>query len=106
MALSTAERMQESILVASEATRQYRTCPNCGFRLMEVWPPTRGTYPFSVEYCPICGRRRDEHGTFPGRALSDEARLDALRQWLKARRLNERILREHYHLSLERFFEK
>ncbi len=82
----------------------YRVCDNCGFRLMEVLPPTRRTYPFPVEYCPICGRRRDDRGTFSGRRLSRGAKLAALRRWLLEHDLDEALLQRHYHLRLEQFF--
>ncbi len=84
--------------------KTYRVCDHCGFRLMEVWPPIRRTYPFSVEYCPICGRRRDGRGVHPGRRMSRGAKLAALRRWLREYGLDEESLRRHYHLRSEQFF--
>lgn len=84
--------------------KEYRQCENCGFRLMEVLPPTKGTYPLPVEVCPICGRRRDDHGFFPGEKLTPEAKHEAFRRWLISQGLNEDILRSNYHLSMEDFF--
>ena len=84
--------------------RSYGVCGSCGFRLMEVMPPTRRTYPLSVEYCPICGHRRNDEGVTAGQVLSREAKLAALRRWLLAHDLDEALLQRHYHLSLEAFF--
>ncbi|NPA93509.1 MAG: hypothetical protein GXO56_07505 [Chloroflexi bacterium] len=100
--LSASSSLRSLGLQADEKT--YRVCDNCGFRLMEVWPPTRRTYPFSVEYCPICGRRRDDRGVYPGRRMSRGAKLAALRRWLREHDLDEELLRRHYHLRLEQFF--
>ena len=82
----------------------YQICPYCGFRLLHVLPPSRRTFPLVIVYCPICGFRRDEHGFKPGRRLSEEERLAALRRWLQHQGLDERILRESYHLELHQFF--
>ena len=83
----------------------YQVCSHCGFRLMHVLPPTRKTFPFPVVYCPICGLRQDETGFHPGASLSEEEKYDALRRWLQRQGLDEQTLVEHYHLSLDHFFE-
>ncbi len=84
--------------------KSYRVCPTCGFRLMEVMPPTPRTYPFSVEHCPVCGYRRDDHGVTTGRHMSRTAKFEALRRWLLDHDLDEGLLQRHYHLSMESFF--
>lgn len=82
----------------------YRPCPVCGFRLMEVLPPTRRTYPFSREHCPICGYHRDQHGVKPGRQLSSAAKAAAFKRWMLDHGLDENLLRLHYHISPDAFF--
>ena len=82
----------------------YRPCPVCGFRLMEVLPPTRRTYPFSREHCPICGYHRDEHGVKAGQKMSSAAKAAAFRRWMLDRGLDEHLLRLHYHISSDAFF--
>lgn len=83
----------------------YQVCTHCGFRLMHVLPPTQKTFPLPVLYCPICGLRQDDNGFTPGKRLSYEAKLDALRRWLKQQGLDEETLQEQYHLDLEQFFD-
>ena len=83
---------------------RYQVCPNCGFRLLYVLPPGREGA-VAVMYCPVCEFRRDERGIQPGRALSEEEKLAALRRWLERQGLSERTLRLFYHLELYHFFE-
>ena len=88
--------------ISSEVT--YHVCPTCGFRLMEMAPPTVQTYPFPVETCFVCGYRRDSDGIFAGKSLDRESKLEAVRMWLLRYDLNEDVLQRHYHLSLTAFF--
>ena len=87
-----------------DAAKTYEVCSYCGFRLMEVLPPSVRTYPLPVERCPICGYRRDDDGVVPGRTLSRVEKVLALKQWLALHDLDEALLQRHYHLSLEHFF--
>jgi len=91
--------------LAETVELDYQVCAHCGFRLMHVLPPTRKTFPLPVLYCPICGLRQDDSGFTPGKALTYEAKLEALRRWLQQQGLDEETLREQYHLELGQFFE-
>jgi len=89
---------------AQVVEKTYRPCPNCGFRLMEVMPSILDVDAFSVAYCPVCGFRHDSRGKNSGAVLSQEAKREALRQWLRMHDLDEDLLQKHYHLSWTAFF--
>lgn len=88
----------------SEDVREYAVCANCNFRFAEVGPPTASTYPFQVVHCPICGLRMDDDGFEPGEQLDDEARRDALDDWLNDNRYSPEIVHERWGFSADEFF--
>jgi hypothetical protein len=89
---------------ASPVEVEYAPCPNCGFRLAEVGPPTSITYPFQVVRCPICGMKMDDEGFAPGENLDPDAKARALASWLRSHDYEPGIVHDKWGFGVSAFF--
>ncbi len=83
----------------------YRTCPQCGFRLMRVERLHTRQGDETYASCPICGRQVRKNALHAeGAHLTGSERRQAWLVWLQNLGLTPETLDRIYHLALEDFF--
>ena len=92
--------------IAGENSRQYASCPSCGFRLADVGNPDARTYPFYSLECPICGFSLSEDSLRIQQSdLTDFDRRRLFRRWLQGEYISRVSFMQRFGFPLEEAFE-
>ncbi len=88
------------------ATRvDYQICELCGFRLRRVETTIIGDQQLIDVRCPICEQFEHENSKKLSTTLSTADRLKYFDAWLVTHGLDREILKCHYHLCVDHFFD-